>query len=622
MRIPAVIGVNLGHDAGAALVTPGELAVVEAERIVGRKHVCGGSADVDEALRRVVGAWLADPSLDVTAIALADYHSPKSRAFPPEARVLVESEEWRGEGRVPCPALLTRPVPLAEPFLGLAPGHPPVHVVRHHWAHAASAFHTCAAESAVVLCLDGTACFGESGLVAVGAGGELSPVRRFSNRGGPRFGLFYESFARKVFGGQFDTGKLLGLAAFGTPSEGLAPVLRLLLAGNGFRWREPDLLPPVADDAVQGSRVRYGRQWFAYHAPSGGYLEHQLRNDGDAVTAFGAFFPDEVEGAGRRYTLSSNPAEPACRDVAATLQAVFEEDLLHLARGLRRRHPQADELCFAGGCALNITANTRLVRESGFRAVHIPSCCNDSGVALGAALALRAPAAAAWRDGPRRSAIRVAYAGPPCGGLDALQEQVRTTPSDRPLRLRYLGEDELVRAAARLLAEGRVLAWVQQGAETGPRALGHRSIFASPLHRGMRVRVSERIKGREWFRPIAPICPEEDVARFFEGPLSCSPTMLFSFAVRPEHAATLAEVAHVDGTARVQSVHRDDNPLVHRLLREVGRRAGAPVLINTSLNGRGEPIANSVAAVLSLLGSTELDGAVFVDCGALCLKEA
>lgn len=154
------------------------------------------------------------------------------------------------------------------------------------------------------------------------------------------------------------------------------------------------------------------------------------------------------------------------------------------------------------------------------------------------------------------------------------------------------------------------MAWLEGGLETGPRALGHRSLLVSAHWSGARRYVSQTIKNREWFRPVAPICPEELADQFFTGPLDHTETMLFAVRVRPDRAQRLAEARHIDGTARLQTVRPDAQPLLHRLCHAVAARTELPVLINTSANGGGRPLLNHLDEALELLTGTELDAVV------------
>lgn len=146
--------------------------------------------------------------------------------------------------------------------------------------------------------------------------------------------------------------------------------------------------------------------------------------------------------------------------------------------------------------------------------------------------------------------------------------------------------------------------------ETGPRALGHRSLLVSPHWPGARKHVSQAIKHREWFRPVSPLCPVEVAGQYFSGPLDQTDRMLFAVRVRPERAEDLTEVRHIDGTARLQTVTSAEHPLLHRLCLALKTRTGLPVLINTSANAGGRPILNSLDEALALLDSTPLDAVV------------
>jgi carbamoyltransferase len=236
--------------------------------------------------------------------------------------------------------------------------------------------------------------------------------------------------------------------------------------------------------------------------------------------------------------------------------------------------------------------------------VCIPTCCDDSGIALGAALAAADPADRPSSQTPRLWA-EVAYAGPPLntGGLGPAGSAERAGRAWRTMD----SDTEFIEHVADLLAQQRCVAWLEGGLETGPRALGHRSLLVSAHWRGAREYVSRRIKGREWFRPTAPICPAEIAGDYFAGPLSHTDTMLFGVRVRPEYADRLMEVRHIDGTARLQVLHPQVQPLLHRLCHAVAARTGLPILINTSANRGGRPILNELDEALYLLRMTELD---------------
>ncbi|MER7761108.1 carbamoyltransferase C-terminal domain-containing protein [Streptomyces sp. NPDC097619] len=638
----ATIGMHFGHDAGAALTDAHGYRIIEAERRLRLRHVCGGN----EGFPRAAADWLAElreaATGPVTRIAVADWYTPVCAVLPPALVELVnEDAHWTaigGTGLADAVTRVIKPVdwPLAEalggtgttsgtgPASGSASrsasrsasgaGEVTLHAVRHHYAHCALAYYTSGARKALVLALDGTGNYAECGMVCLGDGDQLTPVMSFTNRTGPRFGLVYEALARRVHGSQFDTGKLLGLTATGESDPALLPVLRAVLVPQTTRVASPDLYERLDEDQLIGSALRYADTWWEYEPESGGYLDAGLADssDDDVVHSFGSVFPDEIRTAdGRTVPVGDSPEDRICRDLAATLQDAVERDLLRLVTGISGRFPGYSTLCYAGGVALNITANTALAESGRFTRVSVPTCCDDSGIALGAALAVADPADRPALTG-RSAWARLAYAGPPLEGLrgtgtESLPEPVRR----RAVPARRLPDDErFVDAVADLLAAHHCVAWLDGGMETGPRALGHRSLLVSAHWNGARHHVSRTIKRREWFRPVAPICPEELADRWFTGPLDHTETMLFAVRVREEEADRLAEARHIDGTARLQTVRPATHPLLHRLCHAVGARTGLPVLINTSANGGGLPILNDLGQALDLLADTPLHAVV------------
>ncbi|MFB4193605.1 carbamoyltransferase C-terminal domain-containing protein [Streptomyces carpaticus] len=611
------IGLHLGHDAGVALTQASGVHVIEAERRLGFRHVCAGNAGFPAA----VAGWLAElrdrADEPVTQLAVADYYTRACRVLPPGLVELVEGDvAWTGAGGDAADRVLRR-VKSEDWPLARELGEVTVTVVRHHYAHAALAYYTSGASRALVLALDGTGNYTECGMVALGEGSTLTPVLSFTNRNGPRFGLLYEALARRVHGGQFDTGKLLGLAAVGRVRHELLPVLRAMLVPDRVRRAEPDLYDPIDPADLAGTALRYADTWWELDPAAGGYLDGGLADsaDDDVVHSLGSIFPDAIRTAdGAVLIVGSGHEDPSCQDLAATLQAAVESDLVRLVTGLSRRFPGHDTLCYAGGCALNITANTALAESGLFRRVLVPTACDDSGVALGAALAAAPPA-----DRPRLTGHRgwasAGYAGP---ALDTGPLGPRHTAELADRRTREIPDpEEFTEAVAALLAAGRCVAWLEGGMETGPRALGHRSLLISPHRPGARRHVSQTIKGREWFRPVAPLCPREEAARYFSGPLDHADAMLFAVRVRTEHSERLAEVRHLDGTARLQTVDAVLQPRLHRLCYALGAHTGLPILINTSANAGGRPILNSLGAALELLSDTELDAVALPSDGLL-----
>jgi carbamoyltransferase len=283
-------------------------------------------------------------------------------------------------------------------------------------------------------------------------------------------------------------------------------------------------------------------------------------------------------------------------DIAHSLQAVLESTVIELASWLRRA-TGSPNLCMAGGVALNCVLNGRLRDQQIFERIFVQPAAGDAGTALGAALWID------WRDGDRAHRYQMdhAYLGPEFSDDEIEAELKRSKQKFRRL-------DDVAEEAAALLVEERILGWFQGRMEFGPRALGARSILASPLNAAMQQRLNE-IKDREDFRPVAPAVLEEAAAEWFVGG-ERAPFMLFVFDVRPDKAHLIPAVRHVDGTARVQTVGAHEQPLYHELIKAFARRTGVPVLVNTSFNSRGEPVVCTPRDALESFWSTPLDALV------------
>ena len=279
---------------------------------------------------------------------------------------------------------------------------------------------------------------------------------------------------------------------------------------------------------------------------------------------------------------------PEHADLACSVQAVVEETLVELARWLRAR-TGSPVLAMAGGTALNCVANSRIWREAGFDDVWVQPAAGDSGTALGAALQLAAEA------GDRIAPFPGADLG---RGWDDDELAGWLTGA----RVPFTTPDDLAGEVADILADDGVIAWFDGRSEFGPRALGHRSLLAHPGHAGNVERLND-VKGREQFRPVAPMVLAERAGELVTGGPVPSPYMLFVHDVRPEWRDRIPTVVHVDGTARIQTVHAAATPRVAALLRAFEARTGLPVLVNTSLNTAGRPMVDDPRDALELFGS-------------------
>lgn len=307
--------------------------------------------------------------------------------------------------------------------------------------------------------------------------------------------------------------------------------------------------------------------------------------------------PPQLEA---RFGKRREPGEPLNRrhfDIARSLQEVVEETVLALCDWLYRA-TKTRYLTMAGGVALNCIMNGRLRREGPFRDIWVQPAAGDAGTALGAALWVDAQ----MRGKPgRRFVMDHTFYGPSYSDAE-----VETLLRASGLPFRRLGN--VADYAAQLLASDKVIGWFQGAMEFGPRALGGRSVLASPLKADARQRLNE-IKDREDFRPVAPVVLEEEAPRWFQG-CRQSPFMTFAYPVVPDKAKLIPAAVHVDGTARVQTVNRVRNSVYYDLVKAFQAHTGVPVLINTSFNTQGEPIVCSPRDALACFWTSPLDALV------------
>ena len=418
------------------------------------------------------------------------------------------------------------------------------HYVPHHVAHAASAFHASPYEAAAVMTLDGR---GEQATTSyyIGQGQEL--VDHGVVTMPHSLGLLYEQVTSYLgYLHSSDEYKVMALASFGKPE---------------YVERFRDVVRVIGDGRYIVGPVNL-HEWFGPPRIRGGPLEQ------------------------RHY------------DLARSLQQVLEERTLELAGWLYESTRQQD-LCLAGGVALNCVLNARLRSQGPFKNLWVQPAAGDAGTALGAAL---------WVDAqtnptraPRRSIMEHVFLGPAYDDdeIEALLRRAKVSYR----RLHNIPEE-----TAAMLERDHIIGWFQGAMEFGPRALGARSILASPINASMQDRLND-IKDREDFRPVAPVVLEEEAHEWFVD-AKVSPFMLFVFDVMPDKAGRIPAVRHVDGTARVQTINRTQHPLYHDLLKAFKGRTGVPVLVNTSFNVRGEPIVCTPRDAISAFFASPLDALV------------
>ncbi|HEY2595566.1 MAG TPA: carbamoyltransferase [Chloroflexota bacterium] len=543
------------HDAGACLLRDGELvAAAEEERFSRLKHDAG--LPLRAANYCLEAANLYSDELDYVVFyekpllkferIVAGYAAthPRSRtAFVRAMQTWLSQKLWvRGQIRG------------ALNFDG------EILFGEHHVSHAASAFYPSPFEDSAVLTADGV---GEWACTTVGVGHDLDLDISHEIRYPHSLGLLYSAFTAYL-GFEVNEGeyKVMGMAAYGRPT--CVDKVRKLIDLN--------------DDGSYRLNLHY----LAF--------QHGLRSIDQAFIEL--FGPPRDTGAelDQRYA-----------DIAASIQVVTEDALLGLARRARDLSG-SENLCMAGGVALNVLANARILRESGFRRLWIQPAAGDAGGCLGASTYLYH---AVLRQ-PRRSHMETAYLGPAYSNaeIQAFLEREGVT-------FTVLDEAAIAPTVARLIADNDVVGWFQGRMEFGPRALGARSILANPTDPTTKDTLNAKIKHREAFRPFAPSTLIEAASTYFDfgslvGEVE-SPYMLLTARVRPDKQHLLPAITHLDGTARVQTVSRAQNPLYYALIEEFGKLTGVPVLVNTSFNVNGEPIVCTPEEAFNSFAHTDMD---------------
>jgi carbamoyltransferase len=537
-----------GMDSAAALVIDGELiAAAEEERFTGKKHT--GDFPIHAIKFCMDEARTSIEAVDEIAHGF-DYTPLRNLYAADQISARLYREVFSRE------ALLSQ---VARDLPGFPAGK--VFSVGHHMAHAASAAYTSGWDECLVVVNDA---MGEVESLSVYDfhDGEMERIRTVGAN--DSIGILYSLVTLHLgFDFNSDEYKIMGLAPYGNPERFRAFFDQAVELRDDGTIRIPIL---------KLNRTREERETYM---ASRAYLDEHL--------------------VPRRHP--NDPVTSVHQDVAAALQECLDKVILHVCghfgqeTGLRR-------IAMAGGVALNCTANGKLSRSGLFDEVYVQPVAGDDGVALGAAI------------------YRESLAGPfpnhrlpaPLFGPHYSGDQIETALHrfDGKIRWqRFDSVEETCASAARLIADGRVIAWDRGRMEYGPRALGNRSILADPGHPEMRDRINAMVKKREAFRPFAPACSAEEASRWFcVNPGEQFPYMISVVDVRPEVQAQLPAITHVNGSARLQTVSEQDNPDFHTLLLAVGKTTGRQMVLNTSFNVKGQPIVNTPdEAIETFLGT-------------------
>jgi carbamoyltransferase len=580
------------HDSAACLVRDGEIvAAAQEERFTRKKHYAGFPKESIRYCLKESGSSLTD----IRYIAFYDKPLLKFErlletylAFAPRGvqSFLAAMPIWLNE-KLFLKTLLQKEL---AGLGGVRPAAlPPLVFGEHHESHAASAFYPSPFESAAVLCMDGV---GEWATTSawLGEGRELIPLWEIPFP--HSLGLLYSAFTYytgfKVNSGEY---KVMGLAPYGQPKYVQAIYEHLL-----------DLKPD--------GTFRLNMEYFNYST---------------GLTMTSRRFDDLFGGPPREAESRLTQRE---MDLARSIQDVTEEVMLRLARTLHRE-TGAENLCLAGGVALNCVGNGRILREGSFAGLWIQPAAGDAGGAIGAALST-------WHrleDQPRKTnppedAMRGAFLGPAY-----TNEEIERFLKKQSAPYVKLDDAELLDHVAAELAAGKIIGWFQGRMEFGPRALGARSIIGDARNPTMQSVMNLKIKYRESFRPFAPSVLRERVSDYFDMDAD-SPYMLLVAPVRKERWVPITDkhdqlwgierlnvprsdipaVTHIDYSARIQTVHAATNSRYHGLLKAFEAKTGCGVIVNTSFNVRGEPIVCTPADAYRCFMRTEIDVLVLENC--------
>ena len=433
----------------------------------------------------------------------------------------------------------------------------PILYSQHHLSHAAAAFYCSGFESASILTVDGV---GEWSTASWGVGRgnkiELLGEIRFPHSLGLLYSAFTFYLGFKVNSGEY---KVMGLAPYGEP-------------------KYVDRIKKLISIKEDGT-FRLDMQYFTF--------DHGMRMYNEKF--------EQVMGEPTR-PLDDAELSQFYKDVARSLQEVVNEVMVALAKRVIGETGEKN-LCMAGGVALNCVANGHILRNAGVEGLFVQPAAGDAGSAMGCALW-------AWHDlldKPREWAMETSYLGP--GYSD---EEVEETLQSYGAVYKKLDRQELLDTVAACIDDQKVIGFYQGRCEWGPRALGHRSILGDPRSPEMRDTINLKIKMREGFRPFAPSCLEDDIGFWFEIDQP-SPYMLLVAQVRDDIPYELPAITHVDRSARIQSVSRTQDPLYYDLISAFKARTGCGVIINTSMNVRGEPIVNTPDDAYRCFMRTDMD---------------
>ncbi len=565
-----ILGINAYHgDSSACLIKDGVLvAAAEEERFRRLKHWAGFPSES-------IKYCLAEGGIGLTDVAHAAINKDAKAnlwkkigytlAKRPDLAWVLDRVKHQHE-RASVSDELARG--LSGDFAGKT------HEVEHHLAHLSSAFHVSPFDEAVVVSVDG---FGDFASAAWGMGHGEEITMDAKVYFPHSLGIYYQAMTQWLgFPHYGDEYKVMGLAPYGQPKY-LAEMRRVV---------------ELRDD---GS-FKLNLDFFRHHKEK---VEFEWENGEPRV---GIMFSDALVDLLGPVRQAREELTQRHKDIARSVQAMYEEAFFHLLNVLHKRHG-SDNLCLAGGCAMNSVANGKVYRNTPFKKVYIQSAAGDAGGAIGAAFVT-------WHKlgGKRGFVMDHAYWGPHFGdsALRALLDvNAEAIHEQTCVVTHHVDEDELCRRTATAISEGKVVGWFHGRMEWGPRALGNRSILGDPRRADMKDILNLKIKRRESFRPFAPSILREAVSDWFEQDDDV-PFMMQVYPIREEKRALIPAVTHVDGSGRLQTVTADTNPRYHALISAFCALTGVPIVLNTSFN-ENEPVVCTPTEALDCFLRTKMD---------------
>ena len=452
-----------------------------------------------------------------------------------------------------------------------------VHHVEHHLAHLASAFLVSGFKEAACISIDG---FGDFASAAFGFGSD-SEVKIDNRVYFPHsLGIFYSALTQYLgFPNYGDEYKVMGLAPYGEQTflDPLREVLRI----------SPD------------GTFRLSLKFFRHHV---GNVSYTWKDCAPEVGTLYRRALVDLLGPARK---PDEPLEQKHKDIARSVQASYEKAFFALLQALHKKHP-SDNLALAGGCAMNSVANGKVYRRTPFKKMYLPAAAGDAGGTIGAAAHVLSQINSQTEF--RNPRLDTAYLGPESSEEEifGLVEWKKKEIADAGCSTAIINdEEELLKRTAQAIVDGKVVGWFQGRMEWGPRALGNRSILADPRKADMKDILNAKIKRRESFRPFAPSILREAVAEWFEQDDDV-PFMMQVFQIRPKYRELAPAITHVDGTGRLQTVHKETNPRYYRLIEHFRDLTGVPLVLNTSFN-ENEPVVCYPEEALDCFLRTQMD---------------